>query len=635
MGERAQALAADLSRDAADPRDVLAALHVFRRVGVDADGVLSIEADAELPERDGEVPWSEPTATVPAFGTDERVGALLAVSERLSPVEWIEVEVAVHRSAWNPRLSVPTELALAMVEGRILTADDARAVRAEVLAERAAAGLDAVAPVLDVVEAWGGEVVSVSALAGVVRMWIPEAALVDLRHTDGVTTLALAGEESPDAGAGYYYDVYGDTLTGLELSDLIQATQFYDRGYFGEGQRVALLEGGGNDVFVDHPGFLDDLGNYRFENCVESGGSCTPSFPTSGAAHATAVASVLLGDITRGQDPGITGGLDQAERSGVARRAEGVGFASTSAAEAVLATGAFDDVFLLTRSEKVIGDDPGCAGNTAAGQVANALYESGVAYLKSAGNQGHGSATNCMVTSPGAAIGVLSVAAWQAGDDGQAPVDSGEEYQYPGSSRGGTSTWGRGRTIIGVTASSLYEYPYAYEDPLVNWASVQYIYGTDWVDPPDLPGNGPQTFCCTSSATPAASGAALLFREWYHDLIGADIDDPGLLYANLLLMGDRTVQNGTDDDDGTRTTGAFDNLWGAGKLRLRMFDDTGLDGPALWGDGTVCVDDGAGVTVSMSSAAHPTVGVGADVLRVVAWWYEDEHDARSTGPSSA
>lgn len=521
MEENAQSLATELSRDGASAGEVLAALHVYRRVGVDTEGALSIEAGADLPERDGEIAWSETFAATPECRADPEVTTLLAAADHLSPVNEVEVEVSVHRNAWNPRLPVPAEISRGVLEGTVLREDDARAVRAAVLAERAAAGGEALRPVLDVVASWGGEIVSVSALAGLVRVVVPEAALVDLRDADGVTALTLAGDDAPEAGAGYYDDVYGDELTGVELSDLIQATQFYDRGFFGSGQRVALVEGGADNVFADHPGFFDNSGNPRFENCIESGGACSTSYPTSGDAHATAAASILLGDITRGQDPDYTTAVAQAQRSGVARRAEGGGFGSSDSVLAVLGAGGLEDVYVLSR------------------------------------------------------------------------------------------------------------YPDAYEDPLSNLA-FDYIYGTDWVDwtsPGDPPGNGPQAFCCTSSAAPSVAGAALLFREWYHDLIGADIDDPGLLYANLLLMGDRTIQNGMEDDDGLRTTSGFDNLWGAGKLRLRMFDDTGLDGPALWGDGTLCVDDGAGVTVNMSSAAHPTVGIGADVLRVVAWWYDDEHDA--------
>jgi hypothetical protein len=98
---------------------------------------------------------------------------------------------------------------------------------------------------------------------------------------------------------------------------------------------------------------------------------------------------------------------------------------------------------------------------------------------------------------------------------------------------------------------------------------------------------------------------------------GAGVDDPGILYTNLLLMGDRTQETGS------RMTRDYDPLWGAGKLRLRAFDSTGLDGPASWDTGSVCVGNGAIVSEDVGSSV---LSSDVDVIRAVIWWYDGRFD---------
>jgi hypothetical protein len=119
----------------------------------------------------------------------------------------------------------------------------------------------------------------------------------------------------------------------------------------------------------------------------------------------------------------------------------------------------------------------------------------------------------------------------------------------------------------------------------------------------------------TSASAPAVAGSIVLFRDWYRDVVGNDIDDPGLAYANLLLMGDRT------EESGGRMTVGFDSLWGAGALRLRTFDADGLSAPAGWGDDFLCVDGGTYEYVNL-----PTIPAGTGILRVVSWNYDHRHD---------
>ena len=105
------------------------------------------------------------------------------------------------------------------------------------------------------------------------------------------------------------------------------------------------------------------------------------------------------------------------------------------------------------------------------------------------------------------------------------------------------------------------------------------------------------------------------------------IDDPGLLYTHLLLMGDRTAED-TGGTSSPLTTG-FDSLWGAGKLRMRMWDEDGMDTPGEFRTGRTCVRDGEAVYPfsELDSFAE------TDYVKAVAWWYDPTHDDAGNGYS--
>lgn len=436
---------------------------------------------------------------------------------------------------------------------------------------------------------------------------MPEWAVPETASLGSVTALELAANEEDDAGYGW--TVTGTMVNGYELEDLIQSDQYYDDTYWAFGEIIGMYESNSDNIYIDHPGFEDVFGSDRVTNCTWSGGSCTSSAPDPGGSHATATASVLVGDITAAQDATETplSGTNWRERSGVARMAEVVGASSLS----YFSSASFDGA-LVNRSSSTSGD-PDCDGACTACVTWNGLYEGGLGLFKSAGNDGHGGDTDdCRVGPPGAAMGSFTVAAYLVNDDDDEAIYNNDDDH--GSSRGGTAVDGRGRSIIALAAPSGIQYPYPYSDSLL--ASMRY--GTDWAGD----GGSPDSFCCTSAATPVAAGAGALFREWYYANVDSSIDDPGILYANMLLMGDRT-QEGTS----TRMTEGYDGLWGAGKLRLRMFDLQGMDKPWAWGDGTACVDDGAYTFVTIASSPLDS---DVDVLRVVAWWYDRRHDDSTT-----
>lgn len=89
----------------------------------------------------------------------------------------------------------------------------------------------------------------------------------------------------------------------------------------------------------------------------------------------------------------------------------------------------------------------------------------------------------------------------------------------------------------------------------------------------------------------------------------------------MLLMGDR------ESESGAALTSGFDSLFGAGRLRMRIFNSAGMDSPWGWGTGTLSVGVGMHTVLLNEGAALPT---GVDRLRVVMWWPEPGLDDPST-----
>jgi hypothetical protein len=129
------------------------------------------------------------------------------------------------------------------------------------------------------------------------------------------------------------------------------------------------------------------------------------------------------------------------------------------------------------------------------------------------------------------------------------------------------------------------------------------------------------------------TGAAAIFRDWYITRYGTAIDDPGLLYTNLLLMGDGLTEATFDppfpwgNGNGLQETysyDGFDGLLGAGRMRLRAFDNAGLDNPWGYRTGSGCLGQLASHTLSINGGAPLPAGV--DYIKATTWWYDRDHD---------
>jgi len=353
---------------------------------------------------------------------------------------------------------------------------------------------------------------------------------------------------------------------------------------------IAVVEPSGAQIYRSHPGFLDGAGTQRVENCLPVGLSCTNPNPSPGHDHATAVAGILAGDTTLGQDPGTPDPDWRRRRSGVARSANVLGLSSTGPFSALIVA---RGIHLVNMS---YGGSPPpplyahCLGNGPGSQTVNSLYEAGVSVFKSAGNYGFSDPAKCTLGDPADAIGAFAVGG------------SGYDYwsylwTYQEQSRGGTDSDGL-RSIIGVQGYSYRGEAYD-NDP-----------GFLYFDP----------FGGTSAATPSVAGAAALYSEWMQRVGEPNWSTPGWIYTALLLMGDRIDENGSS----YRTSG-YSNVTGGGRLRLRKFDAAGMDDPARFRMGTTCVANGVSRTFDLNPSLQP-LPAGVNTVKAVIWWYDRRHE---------
>jgi hypothetical protein len=199
-----------------------------------------------------------------------------------------------------------------------------------------------------------------------------------------------------------------------------------------------------------------------------------------------------------------------------------------------------------------------------------------------------------------------------------------------------------GRSIIAIAAPTNYRYVNRTGDSFQidmtqsPWFGTWYgnDLGNDQLIGDDDDGDGDADvlergiFNGSSASTPAVAGAAALVREQVIDEIGSNIENPGVLYATMLLLGDRRT------GPTTFTTVGYDAVWGAGSLKVRMFNAIGLDGPAGYRAGSVCVGDGESVTVHIDpsgSGGPEALPTAVDLLKLVTWTYSKGHDNAGSG----
>lgn len=530
-----------------------------------------------------------------APGRPSKIGPELATALLETPTESpMILNVSVKVAETEPlAISIHKEVA----RGNIVTRRDAQRVRTGLLEARQAAVEEVQDRVVAEVVALGGTILGRCELLACMTIQLDAAQVMTLAALPSIMSVNI------DVGGTRDADV-----TGTQVVQGSQIKQFIDAGYDGEYSTntdipFAIIEF--DDYYDEHLVFKDTsaAGARILSRRTCTAATCTSiaNFPTPPQVpidnvHATASLALIMGDLRDAQDPGQATTAARVDRSGYAGESWGHLYRTALSAGGIQK--ALSNALMINPRVHVVNmsvsasEDATCTGATPLGVAVNQAYQLGTLVFKSAGNTGHANVSDCTVGSPGAAIGAFTV-----GAHGSSVVGTESSVRtasiWSGSARGGAGIEGGPRSIIDLTAFGA--------RALLPWLAATNNYSTI-VDP------------ATSFATPTVMAGAIDFIDFYKRVNMSNfIDDPGVLFANMLLMGDRQGASG-------KLITGFDNLYGAGRLKMRLPTAAGLDSPAIWKVGSTCVDDGSTVTIPVNSgiALNPTV----NDFKAVAFWYD-------------
>ncbi len=524
-------------------------------------------------------------------------------------------------------------LNLDIAQGKVTTPDEYELARASHIAARKAELAGVLLPLAESIVADGGELVHLCENAPCLIARVPAQRLGDLTEVSDVLRM--------DAPAATHLETFGNAVRkGSQIDQYVSLANPFDGNRSNAGQfdnlRFAIMDGG----FADHPSFNDGALNHVpgdpdsrivfYRKCGSVAACSGPeTFCTGGGDcdHGTAVASILFGDLWDDQINTLSA-TDRDNLTGYASEAlgylytytddDGLPMVDNSSAAWIKV---IDDVKGLSPKPVVLSvsagigkddinnlatvDDVGypskwdhCHGTDSVSIAANDLFEAGVLLVKSAGNTAvdHGD-DECTVTIPGSAAGVFTVGNHNGGNLGGVNQVRNKDLAAA-SSRGPNPAnfdRGRGRTIIDLTA-------FGAREGLADSSS-----SGGWYSQPPLGG--------TSYAAPVVSAAAISFVDHFKTVYSDLVDDPGILFANLLLMGDRA-----SGDFNAKILTEFDRGFGAGRLKMRKFDDSGMGTPWGYETGIECIAMGESLQFYLD------LPEGVDTLKMVAWWYDRRHE---------
>jgi len=560
---------------------------------------------------------------------------------------WFEVIISL---ANIPRERLSRMVERAIAQKNICTAAEKREFIQGKNAHTQELTEEMLSPLILRIERLGGTILGVCNYSPCLHAHLSKAVIEQIAQYPGVLSIESNSKVVPD------------DVTSSEIRSATQINSYVDRGYSGylaKGKRVvfALLDPHNFNAGV--PGFF--TGNLKdsvsriieMYSCEtywlfgwESECRKVSSFPSTNGSHATSVASILFGDYLHQQ--GSTYTLDMTyedarnvfvipisptQITGYAPKAHGVfykipnDFDSLEAIESVL--NSKHDISLMNMSfNNGTFKDGNCQGKDSVSKKVNQAFEAGVLTVKSAGNDKPKNYFQCTVGGPGSAIssftvgGVGDITAKPSVSSG-ASLDStlssqalrrllrhGQVYGY--SSRGGyvarnqdryRNYWkyGHGRTIIDLVAPACHSYPV---DNLGPNKTIHYY----------KPG------CGTSYSAPTVAAAAIDFITKFKlsNVSHADfIDDPGILFASLLLMGDRMSSN-----EGYMKYG-FDNHWGAGRLKMQLIQEGYISKGSQLLLGSTCVKQGKPVSIQLNRGNPLPITINE--AKAVLWWYDRRH----------
>ncbi len=446
----------------------------------------------------------------------------------------------------------------------------------------------------------GGELHQLLPIPGAVQVTLSAAqvsALASDSRVRGVHPAVL-----PTQGGGYN--------TGIQIRDATRVDEFWSSGYRGEDGSGFSSFPGADDMFVlvgdnyidgDHPAWDDwQNGPSRIisttcigpsaTNYVNNNSTSCLSTNNTGSSqfkHGNFVTGQAVADLTNDQD-GNQGATWEGRRSGMAPEAA-IGFIQTydGGAGPFMST-IVNEILALNLQPDVFNGSfyagAACNESDLGNDQIDVLAWDGTLVVWLAGNEKH-SGSNCTLVDYATAPGAFTV----GGTDATAN-DLTTAAMYPKSSRGGTAS---GRHAVDILA------------PAGRTAGCFACSGT-LTKYNDAYGGSPAKG--TSYAAPVVSGAAAVYKEHLQDVIAPTFaNQPGVMQAHLLLQGDRYgsgYHHGTTD------------LQGAGRLSMRLFDNSDLTAP--WGEQSwqLVVDDGLTYQGTMNL---PT---GTQEVRSALWWLE-------------
>lgn len=602
---RRYAIVVDAAQEDEDA-DVVYETRVIRidpeKMDLDAriDAYKDIYPDATSEEIDALKARIERSAEVPVRGlvVDEEVQWWLESAE-----EGDTTEVFVRVDGAGP-LRLP-KVDLSLLDDEPLYALEVLEQRETVIELRKTEVYELQEALLAALSSRGGELIYQSWVLNGFHAEVGPDALAWLLERPEVRRVEAVYEAHPDADTGN---------NGDEIRAFSQVNQFLDAGIDGS---IASIQGmSPTDASVDaiyvgiidmnldpdHPAWEDDLGNSRlvdawwrdtgWEEDTGSGG---------GAEHGNLVAGLLLADLMDGQDAGVTDPDEQAARSGFATGAKFsfIDYIKGSASLHASLEFALDDFVFDVMNVSISGGD--CVDGDANAEdvyseIVNDLYMNNVLLVKAAGNDGHDTADGCTVTSPGGAAGAFSVGSLDATVHPLTDTVIGTL-----SSRGGDAF---GRSIIGLVAPSGHEAPTVprYDD----------TYG--------LSSAGALGY--TSYAAPHVAGAAAILKHHLINVLGSTNGNKvGWLISTMLVMGDGRMEDGST----AGATTVYDDLYGAGRLRMRRFHDAGMDAPwrARWLQVNIEDSDTIDWLVNPNSGGvNQSVSSDVEWFKAAVWWYE-------------
>ena len=425
--------------------------------------------------------------------------------------------------------------------------------------------------------------------------------LESIAANDQVHSISLASKEGDQDASGLFCPIpnswFDSTTDGAEIVQGVQIQQFLCQGFDGEGTspyQAATIESG---VPSHNVGLNDN--DLASSNRVKKKRGCGLYYCNNAdggdqTQHSTYVSAILLGDLTNQQSSAIPDEKSQVERSGYAPEAELLAFAlengtasfETAVSEVINDHPAVTNISWGITTSNIFHD---CLGDWDEDEAVNAMYESGIFPVVAAGNNGHASGSGCTVNVPGSAQGAFTVGGYSP-QSSIANVRNGPVYS---SSANGIYN---SRRIVDIAAPVFRNRLPSFESP------------TTW----DKWDTG------TSFAAPTVSAAALDFREFYETAYSTWIRDPGAMTVSMLLMGDRAQSYNT-----TKLTYSFDGVLGSGRMKMRLFNHSGMDSPWGYGRYNTCIDQGEVATFNVG-----TLNTSVDKLKVVAFVYDRRRDTQ-------